>query len=136
MRNILFGIVFSVMLVVGSVSAIAGSAGDSATSAVSWSLGSFVELTINSSSFDFGELDPGTESVLEKNAVRLMVRSNTSWALSYSVDGVGADHLVVDPRHTSGHRNMAVNVDYELVDLLDLDPGDYSVTVTFTVTAD
>ncbi len=134
MRNILSSIAVGFSVMVMSLSVFAAS--DTAQNTAFWTLPSFVELSISESSFDFGTLEPGVDEVTYNNAVQLSVRSNTSWSLTYEVSGDYAEHFEALLTQESGRRNQAIPVHYKLKDLLMLEPGDYEVTVTFTVTTE
>lgn len=108
---------------------------DTATDTVSWSIGSFIELTIDDESFDFGEIDAGVDSVTEEDANTLHVFSNIQWELTYTVNGQGSDHLSVDLSSNEGNGNEDITVGYGLDDLRSLNPGDYTATVIYTATA-
>lgn len=107
----------------------------SATDKVTWTIQKFVELTIDDSSFDFGTIPAGVDSVSKKNANTLFVFSNTAWTLSFSVKGDGIDHLGVSLSAKEGKGDAKVGVGYSLNDLRSMDPGTYTATVTYTVAA-
>lgn len=139
MRKILSGMVVFVMAVILSHAAFAAVSNPSSSVAsdVSWRTVAFIELSIHQSSdsaFDFGTIDAGVNEIEKKNAIRLWLRSNTSWALTYEKQGEAADHLTVTPAQTNGRMNQTIPVDYKLSNLLELNPGDYTVTVVFTAT--
>ena len=116
-------------------------ASDTATDVVSWTIERILQLTIDDDAFDFGTIDPGEETVTKKNANTLNIVSNVDWALRYEVEGRGSDHLEVTLDATEGSSKgkgkaaSKVKVSYTLFDLSSMEPGDYSVTVTYTVTA-
>lgn len=102
---------------------------------VLWTVQSFLELSVSASSYDFGEIDPGDDTVSASEAVILYVESNISWSLGYTVEGDAAEHLQVALSQDSGNGDAEVPVDYTLVELRSLAPGDYQVTVIYTATA-
>ncbi len=102
---------------------------------VSWTVQGFIELTIDDSSFDFGEIAAGVDSVNVEEANTLRVFSNTEWTLSYAITGTGNDHLEVLLSDKAGKGNDEVQVGYSLNNLRSMDPGSYTATVTYTVTA-
>ncbi len=113
----------------------AGSASSKvATNKVSWTVQSFVELTIHDSAFDFGKIAAGIDSVSKDNANTLSVFSNTAWTLSFSVKGAGSDHLGISLSAKKGKGNAKVGVGYSLNNLRTMNPGSYTATVTYTVT--
>ncbi len=134
MRNILTGIGVTLFVTVISLSTFAAS--DTAQNTAYWSHVAFVELSLDNATFDFGTLDAGVDEVAVNNAVKLTVRSNTSWSLSYEVIGEGAEHFEAMLTQDSGHRNQSIPVTYRLFNLLQLEPGDYEVTVKFTITTE
>ncbi len=139
MRKILTGMVVFMIAVVASHSVFAAvaSTNSSVDAQVSWRTERFLELSIHQSSdsaFDFGTIEAGVDEIEKKNAIRLWLRSNTRWALTYEKNGEGAEYLTVTPTQTSGRMNQTIPVDYKLSNLLELNPGDYTVTVTFTAT--
>ena len=110
-------------------------ASDSAIDNVLWTIQGFIELTIDESSFDFGEIPAGVDTVSEEKANMLHVFSNTSWELSYSVKGAGSDHLSVALSSNEGKGCDDVRVGYSLNNLRAMNPGSYTATVTYTVAA-
>jgi len=116
-------------------------ASNTVTDAVSWTIERVLQLTIDDVAFDFGAVNPGEETVTKKNANTLNIATNVDWALHYEVEGPGSDHLEVTLDATEGSSKgkgkavSKVKVSYTLFDLSSMDPGDYSVTVTYTVTA-
>ncbi len=107
----------------------------SADDKVTWTIQEFIEITIDDSAYDFGTIDAGVDTVADAKANALFVRSNASWALSYSVAGTGSENLQVSLEAEEGKGDTEIGVGYTLLDLRSMDAGDYSVTVTFTVTA-
>ena len=110
-------------------------ASDSAIGKVIWTVQGFIELTIEDSTFDFGTIAAGVDSVSEEKATSLSVFSNTAWTLSFSVSGAGSDHLGVSLSSSEGEGNASVKVGYSLNNLRSMDPGSYTATVTYTVAA-
>ena len=110
-------------------------ASDTATDSVSWTIQGFIELTIDQSTFDFGLIKAGVDSVSEDKANTRHVFSNTAWTLSFSVSGTGSDHLGVALSSDEGKGNDDIIVGYSLKDLRTMDPGTYKATVTYTVAA-
>jgi hypothetical protein len=110
-------------------------ASDSAIGKVVWTVQGFIELTIEDSTFDFGTIAAGVDSVSEDKATSLSVFSNTTWTLSFSVSGEGSDHLGVSLSANEGKGNASVRVGYSLNNLRSMDPGSYTATVTYTVAA-
>ena len=110
-------------------------ASDTVIDSVSWTVQGFIEITIDDSAFDFGQIDAGVDSASEDNANTLFVSSNTSWTLSYSVSGAGSDHLGVSLSTKKGEGNAEVGVGYSLNNLRSMDPGSYTAIVTYTVAA-
>jgi len=102
---------------------------------VTWTIQEYIELTIDDSSYDFGTIDAGVDTVSDDEANTLFVRSNTDWELKYSVAGAGSDHLQVALDSEDGTGDAKISVGYSLSSLRAMEPGDYSVTVTYTVTA-
>jgi len=111
-------------------------ASDTAFDSVSWTVQGFIELTIDESAFDFGDIAAGVDSVTEDNANIIHVFSNTEWTLSYTPSGVGSDHLSVALSSSEGTGDTDVTVGYGLNDLRTMDPGTYMATVTYTVAAE
>ena len=109
-------------------------ASDSAIDAVTWTVQKFIELTIDESDYDFGTIDAGVDTVSDDKANTLAVRGNASWELEYAVEGAGSEHLVVALEAEEGTGDAEINIGYSLHNLRSMDPGDYSVTVTYTVT--
>jgi hypothetical protein len=131
-------------LAVGAIGAVAlavpgnghgHNASDEAIDTVSWSIRSFIELTIEDDSFDFGEIDAGVDSVSVEDANTLRVFSNIEWELTYAVSGQGSNHLSIALSSNDGNGNGNVTVGYSLNDLRSMDPGDYTATVIYTATA-
>ena len=110
-------------------------ASDTATDSVSWTVQGFIELTIDESAFDFGEIAAGVDSISEEEANVLYVFSNTAWTLSSTVSGEGSDHLGVALSSNEGQGNSDITVGYSLNNLRTMDPGTYVATVTYTVAA-
>ena len=110
-------------------------ASDTVIDSVSWTVQGFINMTIDDSAFDFGQIDAGVDSVSEDNANTLSVFSNTEWVLTYTVSGTGSDHLGVSLSASEGDGDGNVTVGYSLNDLRSMDPGSYTATVTFTVAA-
>ena len=110
-------------------------ASDSAIDAVTWTVQKFIELTIDDSAYDFGTIDAGVDTVSDDKANTLAVRGNASWELAYAVEGTGSEHLVVALEAREGTGDAEINIGYSLRNLRSMAPGDYSVTVTYTVTA-
>jgi spore coat protein U-like protein len=108
---------------------------DSVSDTVSWTVQKYVELSINDSAYDFGAIDPSQDTITATNANVLTVTSNTSWVLTYSVSGNGGGHLSVGLESSQGQGDAAVNVSYTLSNLHSMAPGNYTATVTYTVTA-
>ena len=108
---------------------------DTVTDAVTWTVRGFIELTIDDSAYDFGTIDAGVDTVSDDEANTLFVRSNADWELEYSVDGSGSEYLQVSLEAEDGEGDATINVGYTLLNLRSMDPGDYSVTVTYTATA-
>ena len=108
---------------------------NSVTDEITWTVQGFVELSIDDSAFDFGQIDAGVDSVNEEKANTLSVFSNTDWTLSFSVSGTGSDHLGVTLSSSEGNGNDTVTVGYSLNDLRSMGPGSYTATVTYTVAA-
>jgi len=108
---------------------------DSVSDTVSWTVEKYVELSINDPAFDFGTIDPTLDTVTADNANTLTVKSNTSWVLTYSVSGNGGKYLSVGLETSQGEGDASVNVDYTLNNLRSMNPGSYTATVTYTVTA-
>ena len=129
------------LLVLGLAVSVVGMIGfakkpsSSANSTVVWTIQEFIELTVNVTSFDFETIDAGVDEVTEDDAVTLSISSNTEWVLSFSKSGGGSDHLSVSLSSDEGENDATVTVDYTLNDLRSMDAGDYTVTVTYTVTA-
>jgi len=121
--------------IVGMIGLAKKPASDSAVDKVSWTIQGFVELTIDQSTFDFGLIKAGVDSVSEDKANTLHVFSNTAWTLSFSVSGEGSDHLGVALSSDKGKGNDDITVGYSLNDLRTMDPGTYKATVTYTVAA-
>ncbi len=107
----------------------------SANSTVGWTIQEFIELTVDVTSFDFGTIDAGVDTVTEENANTLFIYSNTNWELSFGVTGNGSDHLSVSLSIDEGEDDAEITVGYSLNDLRSMDADDYTVTVTYTVTA-
>jgi len=103
------------------------------TDEVTWTVQGFIELTINDSAFDFGDIAAGVDSVNVEEANTLTVFSNTEWTLSYTITGTGNDHLGVTLSSDKGKGNSKVTVGYSLNNLRSMDPGSYTATVTYTV---
>ena len=122
--------------VIGAVALAKKPVSDTAIDNVSWTIQGFIELTIEDSSFDFGEIAAGVDSVSEEKANMLYVFSNTSWVLSYSVSGTGSDHLSVALASNNGEGCDSIKVGYSLNNLRTMDPGSYTATVTYTVAAE
>jgi len=112
-----------------------GGDSDSATDTVTWTVQGYVELTIDDSAFDFGQIDAGLDSVTATNANTLYITSNTAWSLSFSVTGDGSSNLGVALSASEGKDDDQVSVDYSLNNLRSMDPGSYTAIVTYTVTA-
>ena len=108
---------------------------DTATDAVSWTVQKFIEITIDDSAYDFGTIDAGVDTVSDARANALFVRSNASWTLDYAIEGTGSVNLQVSLETGEGRGDAEIRVGYTLMDLRALGAGDYSVTVTYTVTA-
>jgi len=108
---------------------------DSVADQVSWTIQQYIEITIDDSAFDFGQIAAGVDTVTEENANTLFIYSNTNWELSFDVTGNGSDHLSVLLSSDEGEDDAEVTVGYSLNDLRSMDAGDYTVTVTYTVTA-
>lgn len=108
---------------------------DTATDDVTWTVQGFIVLTIDDSSYDFGTIDAGVDTVSDDEANTLFVRSNTGWELGYSVEGAGSEHLQVSLEAEAGKGDADISVGYTLNHLRSMDPGNYSVTVTYTATA-
>lgn len=108
---------------------------DTATDAVTWTVQKFIEITIDDSAYDFGTIDAGVDTVADAKANVLSVRSNADWTLNYSVQGTGSENLQVSLEAGEGKGNAEITVGYTLLDLRSMKAGDYSVTVTYTVTA-
>ena len=131
------------LLVLGLVVSVVGMIGfakkpgnsDSVADQVSWTIQQYIEITIDDSAFDFGQIAAGVDTVTEENANTLFIYSNTNWELSFSVTGNGSDHLSVALSSDEGEDDAEIAVGYSLNDLRSMDAGDYSVTVTYTVTA-
>jgi hypothetical protein len=104
-------------------------------SKVSWTIQKFIEIKIDKPAFDFGKIAAGVDEVTKENANTLFVYSNTNWELSFSVSGTGSDHLSVGLSTKHGKGNADVKVGYTLNDLRTMNPGNYTATVTYTVTA-
>lgn len=102
---------------------------------VSWTIQKFIEIKIDKPAFDFGKIAAGVDEVTKENANTLFVYSNTNWELSFSVRGTGSDHLSVGLSTKHGKGNADVKVGYTLNDLRTMNPGNYTATVTYTVTA-
>jgi hypothetical protein len=102
---------------------------------VTWTIQEFIEITIDDSSYDFGAIDAGVDTVSDDEANTLFVRSNTEWALDYSVAGSGSENLKVSLESGKGKGDAEIIVGYTLLKLRSMEAGDYSVTVTYTVTA-
>ncbi len=107
----------------------------SANSTVGWTIQEFIELTVDVTSFDFGTIDAGVDEVTENDAVTLSIFSNTEWELSFAKSGGGSDHLSVALSESEGEDDAEIAVGYTLNDLRSMDAGDYTATVTYTVTA-
>lgn len=125
-------------LAVGAFSAVGlAKKADADTSAdVSWKIEKFIELSIDSASYDFGSIAGGGGSASADDAQSLTISSNTDWTLSFSVSGSGSDHLLVSLSSTSGSGNAVVSAGYSLFDLRSMAPGEYTATVTYTVAAE
>jgi len=108
---------------------------DSASDTVTWNVQGYVELTIDDSAFDFGQIDAGLDTFTATNANTLYVTSNTDWSLTFSVTGDGSSHLGVALSANKGTNDAQVSVDYSLNNLRSMDPGSYTAIVTYTVTA-
>jgi len=121
--------------ILGAVALAKKPASDSAVDNVSWTIQGFIDLTIDDTAFDFGEIDAGVDSVSEAKANTLHVFSNTEWTLSFSRSGTGSDHLGVALSSNEGTGNSDITVGYSLNDLRSMDPGSYTATVTYTVAA-
>lgn len=103
---------------------------------VLWTIQKFVELSIDSSSYDFGTIAGGGGSASADGAHSLTIYSNTAWTLNFSVAGLGSDRLLVSLSSTSGSGNAVVSAGYSLSDLRSMAPGNYVATVTYTVAAE
>lgn len=108
---------------------------DTATDAVTWTMQKYIELSIANGAYDFGTIDAGVDTVSDAAANTLFVRSNTKWELKSSVQGSGSEHLVVSLGAKDGQGDATVNVGYTLINLRSMNPGDYTVIVTYTATA-
>jgi len=108
---------------------------DSVADQVSWTIQQYIEITIDNSAFDFGQIAAGVDTVTEEKANTLFIFSNTKWELSFAVKGNGSDHLSVSLSNDEGEDNAEITVGYTLKDLRSMDAGDYTATVTYTVTA-
>ncbi len=75
------------------------------------------------------------QTTTEENANTLFIYSNTNWELSFAVTDNGSDHLSVLLSSDEGEDDAEITVGYTLNDLRSMDAGDYTVTVTYTVTA-
>lgn len=129
-------VALGVTLVVPGLAKKTGDPGDvEAQNDVLWTVQSFLELSVSASSYDFGVIDPGVDTVSASEAVILYVESNISWSLGYTVEGTAAKHLQVALSQDSGSGDAKIPVDYTLVKLRSLAPGDYQVTVIYTATA-
>ena len=102
---------------------------------VSWTIQQYIEITIDDSAFDFGQIAAGADTVTEEKANTLFIHSNTNWRLSFAVKGNGSENLSVSLSSDDGKANAEINVGYTLKDLRSMDAGDYTATVTYTVTA-
>jgi len=107
---------------------LSGSAGSTAI----WTVQKFI--TVDVTSFDFGTIPAGLDEVTENDAVTLSVSSNVEWDLSFTKSGSGSNHLLVSLLNSEGEDDAEITVGYSLNDLCSMDAGDYSVTVTYTVT--
>ncbi|MCD5416494.1 hypothetical protein LR032_05310 [Candidatus Bipolaricaulota bacterium] len=126
-----------VLALVVSVVGMVGFASQSsarADSRVTWTVQRFIELRINSNNFDFGAIASGLDTITRERVHTLSISSNTRWVLTFAVSGRGSDHLGVRLSASQGNDNGTVTVDYTLSNLRKMDPGNYSVTVTYTVT--
>jgi len=121
--------------VLGAIALAKKPASDSAIDKVSWTIQGFIELTIDQSTFDFGLIKAGVDSVSADKANTLHVFSNTAWTLSFSVSEAGSDHLGVALSSDKGTGNDDITVGYSLNDLRTMDPGTYTAVVTYTVAA-
>jgi len=102
---------------------------------VTWTIQDYIELTIDTSSYDFGTIDAGVDTVSDVEANTLFVRSNASWELDYSVAGAGSENLQVSLEVGEGKGDAEITVGYTLLKLRSMEPDDYGVSVTYTVTA-
>ena len=111
---------------------------NSAETDVSWSVPSFIELSVSADSFVFPEFDPGIDEYLAEDVIILNISSNCDWSLTYELDGdaEAIAHLGVILSRDSGNGNATVSVDYLLTGLRDMAPGTYEVTVVYTATAE
>jgi len=103
---------------------------------VLWTVQKFVELSIDSSLYNFGTIAGGGGSAAAENAHSLTIFSNIAWTLSSSVAGLGSDRLLVSLSSSSGSGDAVVSVGYSLSDLRSMEPGDYVASVTYTVAAE
>ncbi|MCI2426653.1 hypothetical protein LM597_04520 [Candidatus Acetothermia bacterium] len=110
---------------------------------VTWTIHRFLRIAISRTAVDFGTIDGLADTAQKLDAAELTIESNINWSISFAVTGTARDHLQVviscpnDRQRRAvgtGTRNRVLRVDYSLRNLLQLEPGNYTVTVTFTVT--
>jgi len=100
---------------------------------VEWTIAPWVEITIMLPVYGFGEIDPGADEAEAIDANEITIACNSDWVVTYEVDGSVTDYLEVTLSDDSGTGDATVFISYRLVNLREMETGDYNLVVTFTV---